>query len=277
MNSRDSYKYSGACPGDALFASYGVVVSRLLLTCMLSACTPTLSPLTYVEGGIVRGDTTEPALALIFTGDTYADGGTHIREVLAWHNVPATFFFTGHFYRNPAFTDLIENLRSDGHYLGAHSDQHLLYCSWENRDSLLVTREVFLADLDDNYREIERFGIRKKDAQYFMPPYEWYNAQISTWTTEHGLTLVNFTPGTRSNADYTTPDMENRYVSSDTILLSILAYEQQDPHGLNGFLLLLHIGTDPARTDKMYHRLDTLLTALRKRGYHFERIDALLR
>ncbi len=39
----------------------------------------------------------------------------------------------------------------------------------------------------------------------------WYNAQISAWTAERGLTLVNFTPGTRSNADYTTPDMGDRY------------------------------------------------------------------
>ena len=57
-------------------------------------------------------------------------------------------------------------------------------------------------------------GPWKADAPYFMPPYEWYNAQVSTWTAEHGLTLVNFTPGTRSNADYTTPAMGDRYVPS---------------------------------------------------------------
>lgn len=252
----------------------------LCLVCSLQACSigspEAPDRFTTVEGGIVRGDTTRRALALVFTGDAYADGGTHIREVLDRHAVPASFFFTGHFYRNPAFADLIAGLAADGHYLGAHSDQHLLYCSWERRDSLLVTHDMFTEDLDANYREMARFGIRKADAPYFMPPYEWYNARISLWAAAYGLTLVNFTPGTGSNADYTTPHMGDRYVASDAIVERILTYEQQDPHGLNGFILLLHIGTAPERTDKLYRHLQRLITTLRGRGYRFVRIDGLL-
>ena len=257
------------------------VALAFLLTVSFGACSQ--SPrsasgrFTYVEGGIVRGDTTKNALALVFTGDQYADGGPHIREVLTRHRVPATFFFTGYFYRNPAVAPLIDGLKEDGHYLGAHSDQHLLYCSWENRDSLLVTQDAFTADLDANYQEMQRFGIDETDAPYFMPPYEWYNQRISAWTAEQGLRLVTFTPGTRSNADYTTPDMGERYVPSDTIWQSILSYEQRDPSGLNGFLLLVHVGTAPERTDKFYHHLDSLITTLHMRGYRFERIDELLR
>ena len=40
------------------------------------------------------------------------------------------------------------------------------------------------------------------------------------------LQLVNFSPGTRSNADYTYPEMGNKYVSSDAIMKSILQYER---------------------------------------------------
>ena len=69
--------------------------------------------------------------------------------------------------------------RQEGHYLGAHSDKHLLYCTWEKRDSLLVTRETFERDVMNNYAEMERFGIMKDEALYFMPPYEWYNQQIA--------------------------------------------------------------------------------------------------
>ena len=233
-------------------------------------------PFTYAHDGIIRGRADEQALALVFTGDRYADGANHIRATLNRHAVKASFFFTGHFYREGAFADVITALRADGHYLGAHSDQHLLYCSWENRDSLLVTKTEFMDDLDGNYQEMARFGIRRADARYFMPPYEWYNAQISAWTKAFGLTLINFTPGTRSNADYTTPDMGARYVPSEVILQSILAYEQDDPNGLNGFILLIHIGTAPERTDKFYRHLDTLITTLLEKGYRFERIDALL-
>lgn len=252
----------------------------LLLLLGLGACAGSAPPapdrFTYVAGGITRGDTAEAALTLVFTGHDFADGGAHIRDVLARQGVPAAFFFTGDFYRNPAFAGLIAGLKADGHYLGAHSDRHLLYCAWEDRDSLLVSRAVFRADLAANYREMARFGIRRADAPFFLPPYEWYNDQVSAWTAEAGLTLVNFTPGTRSNADYTTPDMGARYLGADTLLHHLFAYEQRDPHGLNGFLLLLHIGTDPARTDKLYHRLDRIITTLRARGYRFVRLEDLL-
>lgn len=234
------------------------------------------SPFTYVEGGIVRGDSDEKALALIFSGDQFADGAAHIRKVLAEDDVKASFFFTGNFYRNPEFASVIRGLKADGHYLGGHSDRHLLYCRWEDRDDLLVTKAEFLADIEANYREMARFGIEKAEARYFLPPYEWYNARISDWARDSGLTLINFTPGTTSNADYTTPAMGEGYKSSAVIYQNILAYEKRKPHGLNGFLLLTHIGTSPQRTDKFYRRLGELITTLKERGYRFERVDVLL-
>ncbi len=248
----------------------------LPLLLFIGSCSTSERVFTMAHGGIIRGDASEKEIALVFTGDEYADGGEHIRAVLARRGVKASFFFTGNFYREETFGTLIRALKADGHYLGAHSDKHLLYCSWENRDSLLVTKSEFIDDLEGNYAAMAAFGIRREDAGFFMPPYEWYNARISAWTAQQGLTLVNFTPGTRSNADYTTPDMGDRYVPSDTILQSILTYEQTSPDGLNGFILLAHIGVAPERTDKFYRYLDDLLTALLEKGYRFKRIDALL-
>jgi peptidoglycan/xylan/chitin deacetylase (PgdA/CDA1 family) len=89
------------------------------------------------------------------------------------------------------------------------------------------------------------------------------------------LVLFNFTPGTSSNADYTTPSMPE-YLSSQAIYDRIWAHEAKDPHGLNGFILLIHIGTDPARTDKFYLRLADLVEALKKKGYALVRLDELL-
>ena len=227
------------------------------------------------QGGIVRGDTTKKEMAIVFTGGDFADGGNHIIKVLKANNVKASFFFTGDFYRNPEFKSIIERLKNDGHFLGAHSDKHLLYCSWEKRDSLLVSREVFLEDLEANYGEMARFGINKNDALLFMPPYEWYNDSISRWTRDAGLHLVNFTRGTRINADYTTPEMPN-YISSQEIWKSIVDYEIKSKIGLNGFLMLIHIGTAPERSDKFYLQLDDLIDWLNKKDYKIRRIDELL-
>ena len=150
-----------------------------------------------------------------------------------------------------------------------------MYADWNDRAKTLITREQFENDLNKNYAAMQSLGIQRSDAKYFLPPYEWYNQTITNWTTTLGLKLINFTPGTRSNADYTTPDDKN-YVSSDVILDSIKAYEGKDPAGLNGFILLMHIGAGPKRADKFYERLDPLITWLRSRNYQMVRVDDLL-
>ena len=228
------------------------------------------------HGGIIRGDTTVKKIALVFTGDEFGDGGNYISKVLQQEKIHGSFFLTGNFYRNKSFKKMLKELKRNGNYLGSHSDKHLLYCDWEKRDSLLVTHQQFTEDLDNAYKELKHWGIEKNQAHYFLPPYEWYNDSISKWTNEMDLQLVDFTPGTRSNADYTYPEMGNKYLSSDAILNSILTYEIKSANGLNGFILLIHIGTDPRRTDKFYKHLPELIKELKKRGYQFERIDELL-
>ena len=228
------------------------------------------------HGGIIRGDMSEKKIALVFTGDEFGDGANYISKALKKENIHGSFFLTGNFYRNKKFAKALKELKRNGNYLGSHSDKHLLYCDWTKRDSLLVTHEEFKNDLENAYKELEQWGIEKKDAHYFLPPYEWYNDSISKWTKEMGLKLVDFTPGTRSNADYTYPEMGNKYLSSDTIYHSILNFEKNSSNGLNGFILLVHIGTDPRRIDKFYWKLPALINQLKERGYEFVRIDELL-
>jgi peptidoglycan/xylan/chitin deacetylase (PgdA/CDA1 family) len=170
---------------------------------------------------------------------------------------------------------LIASLKEDGHYLGPHSDRHLLYCSWEDRERLLVTKEEFSEDILRNYQAMEAFGLSRETAPFFIPPYEWYNEDIVDWAKELGLVLCNFTPGTLSNADYTTPEMPN-YCSSSRIYQSVFDREKTDPQGLSGFILLVHIGTHPDRRDKFYKRLEELLNDLQGMGYRLVGIDELL-
>lgn len=228
---------------------------------------------TRVQGGIVRGDTNKKQIALVFTADEFAEGAEFIRKALSDKKVHASFFFTGRFMNQHA--DDIRKLSDEGNYIGSHSHAHLLYCDWEKRDSLLVTKKEFLVDLKKSYKHLRKAGIPKNDALFFLPPYEWYNDSISLWTAQYGLQLINFTPGTYSNADYTTPDMGSRYLSSDTIFSRILRYEADKRNGLNGFILLLHAGTDPARTDKFYWKLPLLLEELMARAYEFVRVDEM--
>jgi peptidoglycan/xylan/chitin deacetylase (PgdA/CDA1 family) len=224
---------------------------------------------TISNGGIVRTDNSKKQINLVFAAHEFADGYETIKSVLNKHDVKASFFFTGDFYRNEKYKNLIKDLISNDHYLGAHSDKHILYASWENRDSTLITKSEFLDDIRMNYLEMEKFGISKEDAKIYLPPYEWYNQQIKNWSTEVGLNLVCHTGGTYSNHDWTYPELGSKYLNSQKIIDNIFEFEAYQPNGLNGFILLMHLGTDERRTDKLYNRLDEILTELEIRGYSF--------
>jgi peptidoglycan/xylan/chitin deacetylase (PgdA/CDA1 family) len=225
------------------------------------------------EGAVVRGPKQGRRLALVFTGHEFAEGGQTILDALAKHRARASFFLTGDFLANSEFKPLVRRIVDEGHYLGPHSDKHLLYCTWGKSKKTLVSREAFTADLSANLAKLARFGVNQP--RYFLPPYEHYSADIAAWTAQLGLQLINFTPGTRSNADYTEDSAAN-FVSSRAIFESIIRHERQGPPGLNGFLLLLHLGAGPRRTDKFHTRFGALLDELAGKGYQFVRVDELL-
>jgi len=221
------------------------------------------------QGAVIRFNPSEKNIYLAFTADTQFEGGEHVLQVLEKHKIKGSFFFTGNFLRNPDFKNIIRKIVDEGHYTGAHSDGHLLYCDWENRDSVLISFEEFETDLKNNFRELEKFGVKPAGARWFMPPYEWYNRQIVDWSRNLGLEVVNFTSGTGTNADYTTPEMEN-YKSSVKIYTNLLQFEQEQPNGLKGAILLIHPGTAPERTDKFYRILEDVIRHFASKGYQFK-------
>lgn len=218
----------------------------------------------YQDGGIIRTDPSVKHIDIVFTAADKADGAERIISTLRKYNIKGGFFFTGEFFE--MYPDVVRRLVAEGHYVGSHSYGHLLYAPWGNRDSLLVTKQEFEEDIFKSYKVLREFGIT--DAPYFIPPYEHYNATISSWARQLGLQVINYTPGTLTNGDYTTPEMK-RYFSSKEILSRIWEYERTDPNGLNGHIMLIHFGTDPARTDKFYDKLPGLIRELRRKGYSF--------
>lgn len=227
----------------------------------------------YVNGGIIRTDPSKKRICLVFTAADKADGAEMIIGTLKKNHIKGGFFFTGEFYEK--FPDVIKRLIADGHYVGSHSYGHLLYAPWDKKDSLLVSHEEFDKDILKSYGLMQQFGISKESAPYFIPPYEHYNATVASWAKELGLQIINFTPGTASNGDYTTPEMKTYYSSKD-IMKRIMKYDKEQPHGLNGHFLLIHFGTDEHRIDKFYNQLPQLIKTLQKKGYQFVSVKEAL-
>jgi peptidoglycan/xylan/chitin deacetylase (PgdA/CDA1 family) len=147
----------------------------------------------------------------------------------------------------------------------------LLYNPWENRDSLLLDEADFQKDLQLNVDRLAKIGVTQIDK--FIPPYEWYNDKIVDWANRIGIQTYNFTPGIRTVADYTYPEMESRYVTSEAIINQLYALEAQK--GLNGNIILIHLGTDKRRKDKLYNHLDELIRELKLKNYNFVLLEKL--
>lgn len=222
----------------------------------------------------MRGDSLQKQIALVFTGHDLAEGGLSVLNTLKSRSIKGSFFLTGDFLRTTKFRSVVNEIKKNKHYISAHSDKHLLFSEWGNRIDLLVTKDSFVHDLDMNFKELKKMGFGT-DNKYFIPSYEWYNQEIVKWSREMGYIPINYTPGLRTAADYSYPEMGARYLSSEDIEAGLWK-ENKKPNGLNGFIVLIHMGTDSRRKDKFYDRLGEMIDQLKGEGYQFVDIRALL-
>ncbi len=211
----------------------------------------------------------------MFTGHDLSEGTAEVLASLKHNGVKGSFFLTGDYLRTPGFKPYVRQMLSDGHWISGHSDKHILMSDWGSRDVLLVKRDSFVADLKANLKALEGAGVKREQLSYYIPSYEWYNSETVDWAKAVGLNSVNYTPGIRTAADYTYPEMGGRYLSSTAILDNLWSYEAR--YGLNGFLILIHMGTDDRRKDKLYHHLDDIISILKGKGYQLVDVPDLLK
>ena len=220
-------------------------------------------------GATVRVNPDKKTIYLIFSADSMFQGGNKILKTLKNNKIKGSFFLTGNFLRLAEQKNMIERIIKEGHYTGAHSDKHILYAPWDKRDKSLVTTDSLANDIKRNYAELAKFGIEPKDALWYLPPYEWYNKESVNVAAWLGFKTINFTPGTATPADYTTPDMKN-YRSSEDLINRLFEFEKRD--GLNGAVILIHPGVEESRTDRLYDKLDSIIKRLKRLGYSFDRL-----
>lgn|SRR5690625_3372145 len=241
----------------------------LVFACSKRNNLSSIQPLRDQFGAIIRGDSTQKKIFLVFTAHEFDEGYESVNALLSERKINASFFFTGQYLKNNR--QKVNKLALDGHYIGPHSYDHLLYADWDTGETL-ISKNLFKTDLEKNIQEIKASGV-EHPVRFFMPPYEWYNQDIVDWSGELGMEVVDFTPGLRTHADFTYPEMGEKYTSSEDILKGL--YEKERKEDLNGYIILIHIGTDPRRKDKLYDHLPSLIHFLKEKGYQFDRIDQL--
>lgn len=222
------------------------------------------------HGCVVAVDPDSPAVHLIFSADSMFEGGEYALSVLDSFDIKANFFFTGNYLRLPEWRRITRRIIDGGHYVGSHSDGHLLLADWDAARTPLVTPDSMLADLLRSYAELARHGADTAAARWTLPPYEWCNAEQAALYRKAGVTPVQPTPGIETYRDYTVPGTPE-YRTAEYMLDQLYDFEAR--RGLDGANIIIHLGTQPQRTDKLYRHLPAIIDTLRRRGYRIVRID----
>ncbi len=222
------------------------------------------------KGVMVRHNTNDSVIHWLFSADSLFEGGPMALDVLKEKNIKASFFYTGKFLRDTVNHEIISRTIADGHYVGGHSNHHIQLADWDEACTPLVTVDSLLTDVLGNFEELAKFGVPRDSCRWFMPPYEWIaKCHVPPLCDSLGLKVINPTPCIQTFRDYTTPDMPE-YHSSDSMLRQLYEFERE--HSLNGAFIIIHLGTQDVRTDKLYHHLPSMIDSLSAMGYHFDRL-----
>ncbi len=217
----------------------------------------------------VRLDDQGRNVYFVFSADSAFEGAELALNAMLERGCLGSFFFTGRFLRDTTNRHVVERIISEGHYVGPHSDQHLLLAEWDEERTPLVAVDSLIADTRANLATLAQCGVDTAGVNWYMPPYEWASTCHAEAVRSMGMTPIAPTPGILTYRDYTTPDMDE-YHSSDTLYRQLLDYEAA--HGLSGAIVIVHLGTHPLRTDKFYWRFPQLLDTLHARGYIISRL-----
>ena len=197
------------------------------------------------------------------------DGAEFILKSMAEHGVKGSFFPTGVCFEVERYQNVFHDIIDQGHYLSGHSYAHLLLCDRNDRNKNLVTYDCIAKDNEKMEHQLQRFGLKKEQYEWMIPPYEYYNQFSADAYRALGYRLANPTEGLDTATDWMSKD-DPLYRSADQLINNIWEFEKK--HTLNGAIILIHAINYPTRTDndRPYKRLGDIITGIKSLGYDFK-------
>lgn len=204
-----------------------------------------VSQMTYSELPIYCVNTNEPVLALTFDSAWGTEDLIDILKILEKHNVSATFFVTGDWVRtNP---DAIRLIDASGHEIGNHGDKH------KHMPSL--SKEDIAAEIQACHNAV--YEVTGKDMTLFRAPYSDWNDTVVDVAHMLGYSAINQSVDSIDWKDYGVDAIINQVCNNKNLE--------------NGSIILMHNGTKFTKDS-----LDTVLTKLEDKGYHFIPLSDLI-
>ena len=220
--------------------------------------------------------------ALTFDGGSNCNAAADIFDTLASRGVTSTIFVTGEFIRR--FPHVIKKAAGDGHEVGNHTNRHPRLTTYaDDRTQSTrpeVTRQFVINELEGAARALaDRTGLRF--APLWRAPYGEYNRRICEWALEAGYVHIGWRQGgswgkNLDTNDWVPTEDSPGYRSPEQVYEKIVHIAKQ-PGGLNGGIILMHLGTErKLRSQQVHIILGKLIDSLRDLGYEPVTVSGLL-
>jgi peptidoglycan/xylan/chitin deacetylase (PgdA/CDA1 family) len=236
----------------------------------------------YLAADLMRGSLERRQVSLTFDGGSTDNAAQQILDILREHHLQVTIFLTGGFIQK--FPDLTRRIVEEGHEVGNHTwnHPHLTSFAKNKRNETLpeVTRE-FLHDQLLRTSKLFEEATGRQMAPFWRAPYGEHNVQIRRWAAELGYRHVGWTKGrswqqSMDTLDWVADTSSAAYHTAEEILANLLSMTENEAHGVNGGIILMHLGSHRQDGDHFYTILPRLISGLREKNYEIVKISALV-
>jgi peptidoglycan/xylan/chitin deacetylase (PgdA/CDA1 family) len=222
---------------------------------------------------LTRGPVGQKQVYLTFDGGSTANVTVTILDILKREGVHATIFLTGEYMQR--YPDLTRRIAQEGHVVGNHtySHPHLTTYSFNARQATLSgVTEAFLKNQLQRTADMFQLIAGQPMSHLWRAPFGEFNAQILSWAQSVGFRHVCWTPHL-DTLDWVASPSDPLFKSPEQILQGLLKRDSSDPYGLDGGIVLMHLGTERESGMEANKILPQLIESLRAKGYRFATVD----
>jgi peptidoglycan/xylan/chitin deacetylase (PgdA/CDA1 family) len=248
---------------------------------------PVYQPLPPLPGNnfsFNNGSIDFPIVSFTFDGGSTANVAEDIIDTLRSRNVKSTMFVTGHFIKKHA--DIVNKLIEQGHELGNHtfSHPHLTTFGLNHQQSTLaiITQSMLQKELITADQL-----LFSSTGHHFVPiwraPYGEFNDQLCVWARNAGYVHVGWRQGRSWRDGFDTNDWiadseTPGFKTPDEVFTKIVTLANTKPYGINGGIILMHLGTErKKREDQVHLKLGAMIDSLKALGYEIVPVSEMMK
>ncbi|MEJ2420547.1 MAG: polysaccharide deacetylase family protein, partial [Acidobacteriota bacterium] len=222
---------------------------------------------------LTRASLGRKVVLLTFDGGGNDNATTSILRTLKREHIHATMFLTGEYMRH--YPDLVRQIVAAGNTVGNHtfSHPHLTTYRFNGRQETLpgvsgpfVESQLKRADV--LFKQLTGRNM----APYWRAPFGEYNRQILEWGALAGYRSVYWTEHL-DTLDWVADRKSPLFHTPENVLERLIGRSKRAPYGINGGVILMHLGTERNGSSRIDLILPSLIDRLKKEGYSFTTVD----